>query len=79
MTGGALVNPTTVATALVAVGAYAPEMVTGDLRVAILPLRADAPIYLAASSRPNFRGAGSVVALQGLEIIPRYTVQLTAP
>jgi len=58
---------------------YAPEMVTGDLRVAILPLRADAPIYLAASSRPNFRGAGSVVALQGLEIIPRYTVQLTAP
>jgi len=58
---------------------YGPEVLTGDLRVAILPLRQDAPIYLAPSARPDFSGAGSVVALHGLQIVPRYTIQLTAP
>jgi len=58
---------------------YGPDILTGDLRVAILPLRPDAPIYLAPSARPDFSGAGSVVALHGLQIVPRYTVQLTAP
>jgi beta-galactosidase len=57
---------------------YAPEILNGDLRVAILPLRKDAPIYLASQARPDFGKADSVVALRGLEIVPRYTVQLTA-
>jgi hypothetical protein len=57
---------------------YAPEILAGDLRVAILPLRQDAPIYLAKTAQPDFANARSVVALHGLQIIPRYSVQLTA-
>ncbi len=56
---------------------HAPEILGGDLRVAILPLRKDAPIYMADSARPDFDKADSVVALKSVEIIPRYQVQLT--
>jgi beta-galactosidase len=58
---------------------YAPGISSGDLRVAILPLRKDAPIYFAAEAKPDFRKADSVVVLRGLEIVPNYSVQLTAP
>jgi beta-galactosidase len=57
---------------------HAPEIIGGDLRVAILPLRKDAPIYMADSARPDFQKADSVAALKSVEIIPRYQVQLTA-
>jgi hypothetical protein len=57
---------------------HAPGILGGDLRVAILPLRKDAPIYMAESARPDFGKADSVVALKSVEIIPRYQVQLTA-
>ena len=57
---------------------YAPEILNGNLRVEILPLRKDAPIYLAQSATPDFGSAASVVALRGLEIIPRYSVELSA-
>jgi hypothetical protein len=57
---------------------YAPEILSGDLRVAILPLRQDAPIYLGKPAQPDFGNAHSVAALRGLQIIPRYSVQLTA-
>jgi len=57
---------------------YAPEILTGDLRLAILPLRKDAPIYLAKQVQPNFGAANSVVALHGWQIIPRYSIQLMA-
>ena len=57
---------------------YAPEILNGDLRVSILPLRKDTPIYLAESAKPDFGNAASIVALRGLEIIPRYSVQLSA-
>jgi hypothetical protein len=57
---------------------HAPEIFNGDLRVAILPLRKDAPIYMAEEARPHFRSADSVAALQSIEIIPRYQLQLTA-
>ena len=39
---------------------HAPEILNGDLRIAILPLRKDAPIYMAEKARPNFGGADSV-------------------
>ena len=58
---------------------HAPDIFNGDLRIAILPLRKDAPIYMADSARPDFGSASSVVALKGVEIVPRYQVQLTAP
>jgi hypothetical protein len=51
---------------------HAPEILKGDLRVAILPLRKDAPIYMAQQARPDFGGADSVVALRAVEIIPCY-------
>jgi hypothetical protein len=58
---------------------YAPEVLTGDLRVELLPLRKDAPIYMADSARPDFGTEGSVAALQSIEIVNRYQLCLTAP
>jgi beta-galactosidase len=57
---------------------HAPEILTGDLRIAILPLRKDAPIYMAEKARPHFGSADSVAALQRIEIIPRYQLELIA-
>ncbi len=57
---------------------HAPEILNGDLRVAILPLRKDAPIYMAKEARPDFGKADSVVELRGIEIVPRYQAELTA-
>jgi beta-galactosidase len=57
---------------------YAPEILQGDLRIEILPLRKDAPIYMANGARPDFGNAASVVTLSGAELVPRYQVQLTA-
>ncbi len=57
---------------------YAPEILTGDLRVEILPLRKDAPIYLAKEARPDFGGKSSVVSLNRVEIVPRYQITLQA-
>jgi beta-galactosidase len=57
---------------------YAPEILTGDLRIEILPLRKDAPIYLAKEAQPDFGGKQSVVSLYRVEIVPRYQVVLRA-
>jgi beta-galactosidase len=57
---------------------YGPGILNGDLEIAILPLRNDAPIYMAKPARPDFGNADSVAALQSIEIIPRYHLQLTA-
>ena len=57
---------------------YAPDVLAGDLRVAVLPLRKNAPIYLDRQAKPDFGSTTSVAALRGMEIVPRYTVQLTA-
>ncbi len=63
---------------------YAPEILGGDLRIAILPLRKDAiaggrqRIFMADSARPDFGGATSMAAVRGADIIPRYEVQLSA-
>ncbi len=57
---------------------HAPDILKGDLRIAILPLRKDAPIYMADRARPDFGQANSVAVLRSVEIIPRYQAQLTA-
>ena len=62
----------------VALSRYAPEFLSGHLCVAVLPLRKDAPVYLAKQAVPDFGSAGSVAALRAVEIIPCYTLQLTA-
>ena len=58
---------------------YAPDILKGNLQIAILPLSKDAPIYMAEKARPQFGKAMGVVALQDVEIVPRYQLQLTAP
>ena len=57
---------------------YAPDVFKGDLQLAILPLKKDAPIYLAEKARPQFGNASSVAKLQSVEIVPRYQLQLSA-
>jgi hypothetical protein len=57
----------------------APEILKGDLRIAILPLRKDAPVYLADSARPAFGLANSVADVTSVEIVPRYQSNLTDP
>jgi beta-galactosidase len=56
---------------------HAPDILKGELRLAILPLRKDAPVYMAESARPDFGGAASVADLQSVEILPHYQLQLT--
>jgi hypothetical protein len=56
---------------------YAPEILTGDLRLEILPLRKDAPIYLEPKDRPDFGAKESLVKLQSAEIVNRYEVEFT--
>ena len=56
---------------------YAPEILRGDLRLEILPLRKEAPIYLPADARPDFGKADSIVKLTGIEIVNRYETGLT--
>ena len=58
---------------------YAPEILAGDLRVEILPLRPDAPIMLAKEARPDFGSRQSLVSLDHVRIVPRYQVELNAP
>jgi hypothetical protein len=55
---------------------YAPAILEGDLEVAILPLRKDAPIYLASSARPDFGGEASVAKLERVELVPGYQARL---
>ncbi len=57
---------------------HSPEILHGDLQLAILPLRKDAPIYMADEAKPHFGKAQSVVDLKRVEILPRYHLQLTA-
>jgi hypothetical protein len=48
---------------------YAPEILTGDLRLEILPLRKDAPIYIESKNRPDFGRSDSLAELQSAEIV----------
>jgi hypothetical protein len=57
---------------------YTPGILKGDLRIAILPLRKDAPIYMAPETRPDCGEVGSVATLSSIELVPRYQSQLTA-
>jgi hypothetical protein len=55
---------------------YLPGILTGDLRLEILPLQKNAPIYLATQARPDFGTNDSLALLRDLEIIPSYVVTL---
>jgi beta-galactosidase len=57
---------------------YAPEILRGNLRLDVLPLRKDAPIYLATDARPDFGKADSIAKLADVEIVNRYETEFTA-
>jgi beta-galactosidase len=63
---------------------YAPEIASGDLQLAVLPLRKDAVggakprIFLADAARPDFGNSPDVASVESAEIIPSYQVQVTA-
>ena len=48
---------------------YGSEIFTGDLRLEILPLRKDAPIYIEPKNRPDFGTNETLVKLQSAEIV----------
>ncbi len=48
---------------------YGPAILSGDLRLEILPLRADAPIFFEPKNRPDFGGEKSLLKLQRVEIV----------
>lgn len=55
---------------------HAPEILEGTLEIAILPLRRDAPIYMAEQARPQFGNAESIATLRSVTLIPNYTAEL---
>ena len=54
---------------------YAPEILTGDLRLEILPLAKNAPIYLEPKARPDFGRKESLAEIQSVQMINRYDVE----
>jgi beta-galactosidase len=57
---------------------YAPEILNGDLRLEILPLRKDAPIYLEPGANPNFGNADSIAKINSAEIVNEYSVVVSS-
>jgi len=47
---------------------YAPEILTGDLRLEILPLRRDAPVYFEPGRKPDFGTNATCLRLEAVEI-----------
>jgi beta-galactosidase len=46
------------------------------LTVAVMPLRADTPIYIPQEGRPDFGGKPQVAALRGVTVTPVYLLTL---
>ncbi len=55
---------------------FEPEIANGSLELEVLPLRRDAPIYLAASARPDFGSQPSLATLAHVELVRPRTVVL---
>lgn len=47
------------------------------LTLSVLPLRADAPVYIPKEGRPDFGGQPQVAALRGVSVTPVYLLTLT--
>ena len=55
---------------------YAPDILNGELQLAVLPLRQDAPIYLPAEVRSLHDTQGGLAALKSIAVFPRHQVEL---
>jgi beta-galactosidase len=51
---------------------FEPEKEGGLLKLGILPLRSDAPIYLPERFRPAIKTDGQVAEVEGITAIPEY-------
>jgi hypothetical protein len=59
---------------------YADAIRRGPLELRILPLRADAPVFIPAPHRPAaFPANGQIAEVQGVEAIPEYELIVTVP
>jgi hypothetical protein len=47
----------------------------GEMTLQLLPLRADAPIYLPREARPDFGGKPQIAALRDIRVTPVYRAQ----
>jgi beta-galactosidase len=54
-----------------------PALLDQPLTVAVLPLRADAPIYLPKEARPNFGGEKQMANVRSVSVIPVYQLRVT--
>jgi hypothetical protein len=57
----------------------AAALLDGPLTVAVLPLRADAPVYIPQAARPDFGEAKQIAQLRGVSVTPVYVLKLTIP
>jgi hypothetical protein len=57
---------------------FAPEIFKGDLRLAVLPLRKDAPIFLAPEAKPDFKDRTEIASLRAVELLGVQSTMLTA-
>lgn len=55
-----------------------PARGKGPLTLTVLPLRADAPIYLPREHRPDFAGQAQLAGLRGLKAVPVYRIDIGA-
>jgi hypothetical protein len=53
-----------------------PQKRQGPLTLTVLPLRADAPIYLPREHRPDFGGKPQLAELKGVKVVPVYRVEI---
>jgi beta-galactosidase len=51
---------------------FAPAILGGELTLKVLPLRKDAPVYLAPDKKPEFGESGEVARVRGVRAVPVY-------
>ena len=56
-------------------GRYGPEILTGDLRLEILPMRKDAPIFIEPKAKLEFGESASLAELQTVDLVTSPTRQ----
>lgn len=57
---------------------HAPEIFKGDLRLLVLPLRKDAPIYMPKEAWPDFGNSDSAVRLHSVKLVNHYEADFVA-
>jgi hypothetical protein len=61
----------------IGLSSFAPYVFEHGITVKILPLRKDAPIYIAEEHRPDFSDKNEIVQIDGIRFIPEYEVVLS--